>query len=147
MSGNASRTVVSGSNQIAHRAVEEWHRIVTQRDWDKLANLLTDDVAYYNPAQYEPYRGKEALVGILRLVFSIFEDFAYLRRFSGEGGYALEFSARVGESQLSGIDLVRFNRAGKMTELIVMLRPSDVVAKLGEEAARRMAEASRTSVK
>jgi len=31
------------------------------------------------------------------------------------------------------------NEAGKMTDLVVMLRLADVVAKLGEEAARRMA--------
>lgn len=120
---------------------------MTHRDWDKLAHLLADNVTYHNPAQYEPYRGKDALVGILRLVFSIFEDFEYRRRFSGEDSYALEFSARVGESQLSGVDLVRFDNAGKMTDLIVMLRPADVVAKLGQEAARRIAEANRTSAR
>jgi hypothetical protein len=147
MSDNNSNTAVTGQNLIAQAAVEEWHRIVTQRDWGKLANLLADDVTYHNPAQYEPYRGKDALVGILRLVFSIFEDFEYRRRFSGENAYALEFSASVGESQLSGVDLVRFDSAGKMTELIVMLRPADVVAKLGQEAGRRMAEANRTSAK
>ncbi|WP_247458599.1 hypothetical protein [Bradyrhizobium sp. 153] len=40
-----------------------------------------------------------------------------------------------------GADLVRFNEAGKMTDLVVMLRPASVVTKLGEEATRRMAAA------
>jgi hypothetical protein len=39
------------------------------------------------------------------------------------------------------VDLVRFNEAGKMADLVVMLRPASVVAKLGEEAARRVAAA------
>ncbi|MGQ0681847.1 hypothetical protein [Bradyrhizobium sp.] len=38
-----------------------------------------------------------------------------------------------------GVDLVRFSEAGKMTDLVVMLRSASVVTKLGEEAARRMA--------
>ncbi|MGN8000957.1 nuclear transport factor 2 family protein [Sphingomonas sp. 22176] len=112
------------------------------RDWDALPALVTGDVTYYNPAQLEPYRGKEALVGVLRLVFSIFEDFQYLRRFDGPEGTALEFTARVGEDRLFGINLVRFDASGKMVDLVVMLRPADVVAKPGAEAARRMAAAS-----
>lgn len=132
----------TASDPIAERAVQEWHRIVTQRDWDALPALVVEDVTYHNPAQFEPYRGKEALVGVLQLVFSIFEDFQYLRRFDGPEGTALEFTARVGDDTLFGIDLVRFDSAGKMVDLVVMLRPADVVAKLGAEAARRIAGAS-----
>jgi hypothetical protein len=130
------------SDPIAEQTVQAWHRVVTERDWDALPALVVENVTYHNPAQFEPYRGKEALVGVLRLVFSIFQDFQYLRRFDGPEGTALEFTARVGEDTLFGIDLVRFDAAGKMVDLVVMLRPADVVAKLGAEAARRMAAAS-----
>ncbi len=100
------------ANAADAAALNEWHRIITQRDWQKLPDLLADDVAYHNPAQLEPYRGKEALVGILQLVFSIFEDFQYHRRFHGTDGHVLEFSARVGDSPIFGIDSVRFNDEG-----------------------------------
>ena len=131
----------SAPHPAAQAGLEEWHRIVTERDWDQLPALLVDDVTYHNPAQFEPYRGKDALVGILRLVFSIFADFDYHRTFGREDGYALGFSARVGEDRLFGVDLVRFNEAGKMTDLVVMLRPASVVTKLGEEATRCIAAA------
>ncbi|WP_337271252.1 nuclear transport factor 2 family protein [Oryzifoliimicrobium ureilyticus] len=136
-----SETNARFPNATDVEALNEWHRIITQRDWGKLPDLLTDEVTYHNPAQLEPYRGKQALVGILQLVFSIFEDFQYHRRFHGENGHVLEFSARVGDSPIFGIDIVRFNEAGKMVDLVVMLRPADAVAKLGEEATRRMAAA------
>ncbi|WP_427144795.1 nuclear transport factor 2 family protein [Rhizobium pisi] len=122
-------------------ALDEWHRIILQRDWDSLPTLLADDVTYHNPAQSEPLKGKDALVGTLQLVFSIFEDFAYTRRFRGDDGYALEFSGRVGDAPFTGIDLIRFNVAGRITDLVVMIRPIGAVMKLGEEAARRMAQA------
>ena len=131
----------SAPHPAAQAGLEDWHRIVTERDWDQLPALLVDDVTYHNPAQFEPYRGKDALVGILRLVFSIFADFDYRRTFGREDGYALEFRARVGEDRLFGVDLVRFNEAGKMTDLVVMLRPASVVTKLGEEATRCIAAA------
>jgi hypothetical protein len=131
----------SAPHAAAQAGLEEWHRIVTERDWDQLPALLVDNVTYHNPAQFEPYRGKDALVGILRLVSSIFADFDYHRTFGREDGYALEFSARVGEDRLFGVDLVRFNEAGRMTDLVVMLRPASVVTKLGEEATRRIAAA------
>ena len=105
---------------------------------DQLPALLVDDVTYHNPAQSEPLRGKDGLVGTLRLVFSIFTDFEDLRTFGREDGYTLEFTARVGNDRLFGVDLVRFNEAGKMTDLVVMLRPASVVTELAEEAARRM---------
>lgn len=141
MSQQNSNLRVGAPHPAAQAGVEEWHRIVTERDLDQLPALLVDDVTYHNPAQFEPYRGKDALVGVLRLVFSIFTDFEYLRTFGREDGYALEFTARVGEDRLFGVDLVRFNEAGKMTDLVVMLRPAGVVAKLTEEATRRMAAA------
>lgn len=134
-----------GSNNTEQAALEEWQRIITQGDWAKLPDLLTDDIAYYNPAQHEPYRGKDALVGTLQLVFNVFESFRYHRRFSSADGHVLEFSARVGDKPIFGVDIMRFNDAGKLMELIVMLRPVDVVARLGQEISIRLAAADTTA--
>ena len=132
---------MTNAQSVDEAALNEWHRIILQRDWDALPGLLTDDVTYHNPAQSEPLRGKDALVGTLKLVFGIFEDFAYTRRFGGDDGYALEFSGRVGDAPFTGIDLIRFDAAGRITDLVVMIRPIGAVMKLGEEAARRMGQA------
>jgi hypothetical protein len=98
-------------------------------------------VTYHNPAQLEPLRGKDALVGTLRLVFSIFEDFEYARHFDGDEGQVLEFRGRVGDAAFTGIDIVSIDAAGKIIDLVVMIRPVTAMMKLGEEAARRMAAA------
>jgi hypothetical protein len=46
----------------------------------------------------------------------VFEDFTYHRQLASDDGLnvVLEFSARVGDKQLKGIDLVRFDEAGKI---------------------------------
>lgn len=132
---------MANSSSTEEAALNEWHRIILQRDWDSLPDLLTDEVTYHNPAQSEPLRGKDALVGTLRLVFGIFLDFEYTRRFGGDDGYGLEFCGKVGDAPFTGVDLIRFDEDGRITDLVVMIRPVGAVLKLGEEAARRMGQA------
>ena len=122
-------------NPQERTVLEEWQRIFKQLDWDKLPDLLADDVTYSNPGDAMPLRGKEAFVGSLGLSFSLFEDFEYTRHFNGDEGHVLEFRGRVGGTAFTGM----------ITDLVVMIRPMAAVMKLGEEAARRMATANRTA--
>lgn len=139
MSNEPSNTSETVQNAAAQTALTEWQRIFIQRDWEKLSNLLTDDLTYSNPGDVMPLRGKNAVVGSLQLSFSIFEDFEYARHFSGEEGHVLEFRGRVGDVAFTGIDIIRFDATGKIVDLVVMIRPIAAIMKLGEEAARRMA--------
>ncbi|MNP64697.1 hypothetical protein D3C76_1602140 [compost metagenome] len=50
----------------------------------------------------------------------------------------LEFSARVGEKELKGIDMIRFNEQGRIVEFEVMVRPLSGLQALGEEMGRRL---------
>ncbi|UCI17005.1 nuclear transport factor 2 family protein [Mesorhizobium sp. B2-1-8] len=69
---------MTNARSAEEAALNEWHRIILQRDWERLPDLLTDDVTYHNPAQAEPLHGKDALIGTLQLVFGIFADFEYI---------------------------------------------------------------------
>lgn len=130
-------------NPQVQTALKEWQRIFTQLDWDKLPDLLADDVTYANPGDATPLRGKDAIVGSLGLSFSIFEDFEYTRHFNGDDGHVLEFRGSVGDTAFTGIDIIRFDAASKIADLVVMIRPIAAVMKLGEEVARRRATANR----
>ncbi len=70
----------------------------------------------------------------------VFEDFTYHRQWLNGDQWALEFSARVGELSLKGIDLMQFNEAGQIVNFEVMVRPLNGVQVLGAEMARRLAE-------
>ena len=126
-------------HEAAQAGITEWRRIVVGRDWDQLPDLLAENVAYRSPADFEPYRGKETMVAILRVVFGIMEDFTYLRHFSSSTGYVLEFSTRVGDAHLAGADFVEFDEDGRITDFMVMMRPAGAVQTLASEAAKRMA--------
>lgn len=126
-------------HQAAQAGLKAWHRIVASRDWDSLPSLLAEDVVFRNPAVLDSYRGKGAMVAVLRAVFSVLEDFTYLRHFGRETGYVLEFSARVGNESLFGVDLMEFDQQGKITDFMVMMRPASAVINLAAEAGKRLA--------
>ena len=77
---------------------------------------------------------------ILNTVMNVFEDFAYHRELATADGLnvILEFSARVGEKELKGIDMIRFNEQGRIVEFEVMVRPLSGLQALGEEMGRRL---------
>jgi SnoaL-like domain len=107
-------------------------------DESALAEVLADDVVFRSPAVYKPYEGREATMVVLRAVSRVFEDFRYEDRFEGDDGEVLLFSARVGDRELNGIDLLRFDDAGKIRELTVMIRPLSGLTALVEAMAREL---------
>jgi ketosteroid isomerase-like protein len=123
-------------NPQVQAALDALQRIFLQRDWDALPELLADDVTFHTPVDAMPLRGKEALVDSLRQSFGIFENFEYAREFVGDEGHVLEFRGRVGDAAFTGIDIIRLDGAGKVTDLVVMIRPMSAMMKHGEEAAR-----------
>jgi hypothetical protein len=107
-------------------------------DESALAEVLADDVVFRSPAVYKPYEGREATMLVLRAVSRVFEDFRYDDRFEGDDGEVLLFSARVGDRELNGIDLLRLDDAGKIRELTVMIRPLSGLTALVEAMGREL---------
>jgi len=122
-------------------ALREWHRIVAGGDLAALPALLHPDVVFRSPAVFKPYSGAPTVAVILRTAFLVFSDFAYERQFATGDGFevALEFRARVGDRQLKGIDLIRFDAGGRIVDLEVMIRPASGLAALADEMGRRLA--------
>ena len=124
-------------------SLREWHRMIGSGDLAALPGLLHPDVVFRSPAAFKPYRGAPAVALILRTVFGVFSGFTYERQFATGDGFdvALEFRAQVGEKQLKGIDLVRFDADGRIVDFEVMIRPASGLAALAEEMGRRLAAA------
>lgn len=127
------------AREQALRTLEAWHDLLEKREFDRLRPLAAETVVFRSPAFYSPYPGVEPLVHILSTVSTIFEDFAYHRQFwsEGEDAVVLEFSARVGDKKLKGIDIISFDDAGKIREFEVMIRPANAAAAVGEAMAAK----------
>jgi hypothetical protein len=124
---------------LPQRTMDGWHRFVGSGDRGQLATLLSEHIVFRSPFVQSPIPGRNAALLVLTTVVQIFENFRYHRTFiGGSHDVALEFSANIGKWQLKGIDLIKFNAAGEMTEFEVMIRPIKALAALGEEMGNRI---------
>ncbi|MFL5952972.1 MAG: nuclear transport factor 2 family protein [Gaiellaceae bacterium] len=106
-------------------------------DEDAAIATLADDVTFRSPAVYKPYRGKEDVEALLRLVATVFENFRYTNEWRDGRTTILFFEANVGDRELQGIDILEENEDGLVEQLTVMIRPlSGLQALAGTIAAR-----------
>ncbi len=118
--------------------LDRWHNIVISRDLQELQAMLAEDVVFRSPYLWEPYSGRQAAWLILSTVSEVFEDFTYHRELIDGNTWALEFSARVGDLSLKGIDLIQLNSAVLIAEFEVFIRPANSLKALGVAMARRL---------
>ncbi len=123
----------------AHETLGKWHDIVDSRDMAGLHEIIHPWAVFRSPAVYKPYQGREMMVLILSTVIDVFEDFTYHRTFFTEDGLSavLEFSAKVGEREIDGVDIITFDEAGLIKEFKVMIRPLSSLMRLAEEMKAR----------
>ena len=120
--------------------LDEWHRIVRERDVPALAGLLAPEVTIGAPPYWEPFRGAALAQHLLGLILETIEGFTYHREWRTGSELALEFRGRVGEYELQGIDLISLDAAGRIHRLDVLMRPVNAVNALIAETAPRMAQ-------
>ena len=127
-------------NPAVRASLETWHAIVAHRDLSKLADIVHRDAVFRSPMAHAPYQSAPALALVLGTVVQVFEGFTYHRQLVTEDGLSvvLEFSAHIGDRQLKGIDLIRFDEHGKIVELEVMVRPMSGLQALGAEMGKRL---------
>ena len=125
----------------AANSLQAWHRMVAERDLSRLPELLHPQAVFRSPMAHTPYEGAATVNLILNTVLQVFEDFRYHRELASAQGadVVLEFSARVGDRELKGIDMIRFDDEGKIVEFEVMIRPMSGLQALGDEMKRRLA--------
>lgn len=128
-------------NANAAASLATWHDMVARRDMSGLGAIVHPDAAFRSPMAFKPYHSAQAVTLILSTVMTVFEDFEYHRELVSEDGLSvvLEFSARVGERSLKGIDLIAFDADGKIVDFEVMVRPLNGLQSLGAEMGARLA--------
>ena len=121
-------------------SLKQWHAMIGERDLSRLPDMLDPQAVFRSPMAHKPYPGAPVVSMILNTVANVFEDFSYHRELATADGLnvILEFSAKVGEKELKGIDMIHFNEQGKIVEFEVMVRPFTGLQALGEEMGRRL---------
>src|SRR5882757_8291079 len=110
------------------------------KDFSALEDLFAEDVVFRSPVVFKQYEGREAIAMLLGAVSQVFEDFRYTDQTETGDAAALAFSARVGDRELDGIDLLRFDDEGRVNEMAVYVRPMSGVHALADAMKRKLDE-------
>jgi SnoaL-like domain len=106
-----------------------WHTIASQRDAHALDDWLADDVVFFSPVVHTPQAGKAITKRYLAAALQVFfnETFRYVRQIKGARDAVLEFEVELDGIEVNGVDMLKWNESGKVTEFKVMLRPLKAV--------------------
>ena len=121
--------------------IEIWHKLVKNRDADRLDDLLADDVVFHSPVVHGGQKGKALTKMYLTAALHVLgnESFRYVREILGKRDAALEFVANVDGVEINGVDFIQWNDAGKITDFKVMVRPIKAVNTIHQLMAQALA--------
>jgi len=105
--------------------LDKWHHAVKTKDVNILDDLLDDDVVFHSPVVWTPQAGKQITKMYLAAALYVIanEDFRYVNEITSANQASLEFSTKIGDIIVNGVDLITFNEEGKIIEFKVMVRP------------------------
>jgi ketosteroid isomerase-like protein len=120
---------------MAHPVIDAWHALVRSRDLAALDALLDDDVVFHSPVVHTPQRGKAITRLYLTAAMHVLNNagFHYLREVVGERDAVLEFATELDGIHVNGVDMIRWNDAGRIVDFKVMVRPLKAVNMLHQQ--------------
>jgi hypothetical protein len=120
--------------------IKTWHRLVENRNVDGLEELLADEAVFHSPVVHTPQVGKAITKKYLAAAFQVFfnDSFRYVRALQGDRDAVLEFEVQLDGITINGVDMIKWNEAGKITEFKVMLRPLKAVNLIQQKMAEML---------
>lgn len=104
-----------------------------------MVTLMAPGVKFSSPVAFRPFVGREAVAELFWNLFAVFDVFAYIDELDGDDTHALVFTASVGGRELQGLDHLRFDDDGLVSEFTVMIRPLSGLAAIAEAMGPRVA--------
>ncbi|MER5303281.1 nuclear transport factor 2 family protein [Streptomyces lasiicapitis] len=115
---------------------------IEKRELAVVEELFAPDIRFYSPVKFQPFEGREMVMGLFGVLLRLFEDFRYVGSYEGtaqtsaDGSEAasavLLFRTTVAGKEIHGIDLLHFDEDGRIKEFTVMVRPQSAVQALGQ---------------
>lgn len=121
--------------------VATWHQLVRERNARGLDALLAEDVVFHSPVVHTPLVGRPITTKYLAAAFQVFfnDSFRYVRELTGERDAVLEFELELDGISVNGVDMIKWDDDGKVTEFKVMLRPLKAVSLIQQKMATVLA--------
>jgi SnoaL-like domain len=119
----------AGDRVMPIDTLARWHRLVQTHDRAGLADLIADDAVFHSPVVHRPQAGKTLVLHYLHAAFEVFfnPSFRYVRELVGARDAVLEFEVEIDAISVNGVDMIRWDESGRITDFKVMIRPLKAV--------------------
>lgn len=109
-----------------------WHEIAESHDASKLDSILAEDAVLISPVVHTHQKGRAITKMYLHAAMNVLgnDHFRYTRTTKDEDGVIMEFETQIDGVFINGVDMVKWNEEGLITEFKVMVRPLQAVNKL-----------------
>ncbi|MFN3231691.1 MAG: nuclear transport factor 2 family protein [Alphaproteobacteria bacterium] len=94
--------------------------------------LVAEDATFLSPAFWGPKQGKEYVLTVLGQVGGGTEDFEIVNEWVQDDRIIFEFTARLGDVGMKGVDIITINDDGKLQQLEVLIRPINALMAMAE---------------
>lgn len=132
------------SGGAAHQGLARWHAYMEGgSDPAFLADLLADDAVFHSPVVHTPQAGKPVVMAYLVAASHVLgnDAFRYVRELVDGDEMMLEFVTELDGISINGVDIIRFNEDGKISNFKVMVRPLKAINKVWEMMGAQLAAA------
>ncbi len=121
--------------QKTKKFIEEWHQIIINQKLELLDNILDDNVVFSSPVVFSPLEGKSITKMYLFAAGKAFNmsNFRYTREVHDEHNSILEFETLINGISVNGVDMIEWNKDGKIIDFKVMIRPYKAVQVVKEK--------------
>jgi hypothetical protein len=128
---------------MTQSTVDRWHQLVRSRNAAGIDALLADDVVFHSPVMHTPQAGRALTRMYLAAAMQVLANpsFRYVREVVGSHDAVLEFEVEVDAILVNGVDMLRWNDAGLITDFKVMLRPLKAIGLLQQKMAELLVAA------
>lgn len=126
--------------------MKNWHLHLKGELPGGLDELLADDCVFFSPIVFTPQKGKDLTKLYLGAAGNTFSggnkdkapgsaksDFRYTKEVLCGDHAVLEFESEIDGKYVNGVDIITFNKEGKIVEFKVMLRPLQAINLMHEK--------------
>jgi hypothetical protein len=112
---------------------------VESKDFGRVEETLAADVHFRSPVVFAPYTGRDSVAALLRVVGDVLgPELVYRWQLRESDREVLCFTSRVGDRDVEGVDLLRYDERGQVCELVVMMRPMSALAAVRDAIGSRL---------
>lgn len=129
---------------MSRENLARWHAYMESGgDAAALSAIIADDCVFHSPVVHTPQAGKPIVMAYLIAASHTLgnDSFHYVRELVDGDEMMLEFVTEMDGITVNGVDIIRWNADGQISDFKVMVRPLKAINKVWEMMGAQLAKA------